>query len=55
MTYSEYNIADARARLYEGRTVILAAYGASSASIVDYETKKTVWRTGYATSTTERI
>lgn len=48
MTYSEYNIADARARLYEGRTVILAAYGASSASIVDYETKKTVWRTGYA-------
>ena len=48
MSYPEYNIADARARLYEGRTVILAAYGSSSASIVDYETKKTVWRTNFA-------
>ncbi|MCQ2427555.1 MAG: DUF6528 family protein [Clostridia bacterium] len=49
-TYTAYNIADARVREYGGQTVILAAYGASYASIVDYETKKNLWSTSVAPS-----
>lgn len=41
----EYNIADARLREYEGKTVVLAAYGSSSAKMFDYETGNIIWST----------
>lgn len=44
-TYGEYNIADTRLREYQGKEVVLAAYGGSSASMVDYETGKSLWNT----------
>ncbi len=37
--------ADARARVYNGKTVIMAAFGGYSASMVDYDTKRTIWKT----------
>ena len=40
--------ADARARLYNGETVIMSAYGGYSASMVEYKTKKTIWETDSA-------
>jgi len=46
--YSEYNIADARARLMGDKLVVTAAFGTSSASIVDYDTKKILWSTSNA-------
>ena len=44
-SYSEYNIADTRLREYEGKDVVLAAYGGSSASMTDVETGKVLWST----------
>ena len=44
-SFSEYNIADTRLREYEGKTVLLAAYGFSSARIIDYETGDDIFST----------
>lgn len=44
--YEYYNIADTRLREYNGREVVLAAYGGNSASMVSFDDKKEVlWRT----------
>lgn len=41
-----YNIADTRLREYEGREVVMAAYGASSAKMISFDDKKEVlWST----------
>lgn len=43
--YAEYNIADTRLREYNGKEVVLAAFGGTSASMVDYETGTSLWFT----------
>lgn len=44
--YDYYNIADARLREYNGREVVLAAFGGNSASMVSFDDKKEeLWRT----------
>lgn len=44
-----YNIADTRLREYEGREVVMAAYGNSSAKMISFDDKKEIlWHTDYA-------
>jgi len=42
-SFSYYNVADARLRVIDGKTVLLAAFGPNNASVIDYETGKTLW------------
>lgn len=42
-SYSYYNVADARLRVIDGKTVLLAAFGPSNASVTDYDTGRTLW------------
>lgn len=49
--YEYYNIADTRLREYNGREVVLAAYGGNSASMVSFDDKKEeLWRTDLTAS-----
>lgn len=49
--YEKYNIADTRLREYNGKEVILAAYGSTQAKIVTFDDEKTVvWSTSMAAS-----
>lgn len=49
-TYPEYNIADTRLREYNGKDVVLAAFGGTCASMVDFESGKMLWSTTAAAS-----
>ncbi len=42
-SFSYYNVADARLRVIDGKTVLLAAFGPNNASVTDYDTGKTLW------------